>query len=1040
MKAIDVLKDVERFNKTKPTKEEQEYADRLFEIMNLPISVCWAKGESEEIQESRFGNFISKIANETTRQRINAIRKIPSKNYRSSEKCDYTIMGLLGGKFKAQNDASLIKPSLLYVIDLDGVDGTEVQEVYKESITIRPNIRKVLKDYLLCDFITASGGCKLIFRSDFQTTKPKEFQAKWNAFNKEIKAEFNKNGIVLKNLKFDDNVSNLSRGQFISSDADMYFNPMVKKYPVSQLKTTMPKPNIGEPNFTEETVYHPNASSSYPTDITNASYNKIILELIYKYYNQSDELRERFISVLFKDSTRNNMLAIMAALQNSLPQNDAKDIGKRIFKMHPKYNSVVFEKNWKYMNKPQADFSFLLSCAHKAGFDFQTKSNNEVIKQCFEIAKMWKDKTPPKKPDIKINQYLSEKLDEIYKEIKRHSRLMIVSHTGSGKTKFFIKYLRQKYKRKIIFVVPFVTLAKQIEKEGIPTIYDGSNTEIAELPYKDTDIMCATYESVCALNLVLSEKDFDEYLFVIDELHAPLPSVPIRESAVKDMFDMARNFKSVIGLSGTPHNDSIMALSDFLCDFKRVTVDTKDKLIHELYFIPAKNIPQSIFDHTQHYFKGGKNFNKLIGVYYNDKEELKKLHSKWDIEGLENYLITSETKNSRAVSDAVEKERIPSNVRIYASTSAGRDGFSLDNENIEELHIALFQPTADVKQWVSRGRFPNVKKVFIHYEEKMDFRFDNCYSPQYLFERKKKESEMVVEKVNTLDIPYYLKAHGEMPSDKTIDGYINDANNRLYNRRRNLAIKLNEDANSVGIINHGLVYEVIEEIQKAEKTNPLIFASQFIDYGFKYKDYQPIGQEEPKDNWKEAQEFFGRFPIACKDANDYYRNLNKLKSNLSIKKTYEVDDKVAKNIKVIADRIRSFTDAGCNIEDAFRDVVGFKEHATTYMQELNRLKFHGARLKGCFSKYPLFIELDKLIEFGGEYVRVDKIERIVKDAEFFSQAKADKDLGAELRKYYNVLKKRDAKNGNKMKYKILGYVQPKGLPKVDLVKYHKKAS
>ena len=1040
MKAIDVLKDVERFNKTKTTEEEQEYADRLLEIMNLPISVCWAKGESDSIQESRFGNFIYKIANETTKYRINAIRKIPNKNYRSSEKCDYIIMALLSGKFKAQNDASLIKPSLLYVIDLDGIDDADEKAIHSESLTIRTDVQKALKDYLLCDFITPSGGYKLIFRSDYMTTKPQEFQAKWNALNKEIKAEFKKNGIILKNLKFDDNVSNLSRGQFISSDADMYFNPMTKKYPVSQLKPTMPKPNVGEPNFTEETVYHPNASSSYPTDLTNSSYNKVILELIYKYYNRTDELKERFVKSLFKDGKRNNMLAIMAALQNSLPQNEAKDFGKKIFKMHPKYNSVVFEKNWKYMNKPTADFSFLLSCAHKAGFDFQTKSNNEIIKQCFQIAKAWKDKTPPLPPDIWVNQYLSEKLDEIYKEIIRHSRLMIVSPTGSGKSKFFIKYLREKYKRKIIFVVPFVTLAKQIEKAGIPTIYDGSNTEIAELPYKDTDIMCATYESVCALNLVLSEKDFDEYLFVIDELHAPLPSVPIRESAVKDMFDMARNFKSVIGLSGTPHNDSIMALSDFLCDFKRITVDTKDKVIHELYFVPAKNIPQSIFDHTQHYFKGGKNFDKLIGVYYNDKQELKNLHSKWNVEGLENYLITSETKNSPAVSDAVEKERIPSNVRICASTSAGRDGFSLDNENLEELHIALFQPTADVKQWVSRGRFPNVKKVFIHYDRTKDFRFDNCYSPQYLFERKKKESEMVIEKVNTLDIPYHHKVHGEMPSDKKIIKYVNDANSAIYNRRRNLAIKLNKDDKSVGIINHGLVYEVIEEIQEAEKTNPLIFASRLIDYGFEYKDYQPIGQEEPKDNWEKAQEFFDRFPIVCNDAEDYYRNLNKLKSNLSIKKTYEVDDKVAKNIKVIADRIRSFTDTGCNIEDAFRDVVGFPKHSTTYKQELNRLKFHDARLNGSFKNYSLFVELDKLIVFSDEYVKVDEIEKIVRKAEFFSQIDADKDLGAELRKYYNIQTKRDAKNGNKNKYRIMGYVKPKGMPIVDLVKYHKKTA
>ena len=152
---------------------------------------------------------------------------------------------------------------------------------------------------------------------------------------------------------------------------------------------------------------------------------------------------------------------------------------------------------------------------------------------------------------MKLNndETLTDYSKGIVQAIHQNKELLLISPTGTGKTHFTSKELIKHFAGyQIAIFVPLTSIAKQIENDGIPTIYNGSN--YIELNNAiSSPVFAGTYDSANELKIWNPEKPL---ILIVDEYHSMINSVDFRKKAVQAVQNLTKKATKIVYLTATP--------------------------------------------------------------------------------------------------------------------------------------------------------------------------------------------------------------------------------------------------------------------------------------------------------------------------------------------------------------------------------------------------------------------------------------------------------------------------------------------------------
>lgn len=319
-----------------------------------------------------------------------------------------------------------------------------------------------------------------------------------------------------------------------------------------------------------------------------------------------------------------------------------------------------------------------------------------------------------KAPELRIDEYLSEKKDEIFNKIKEHDRLLLISPTGSGKSHLIIDNTDELLKTydRIIFVVPLLSLQSQIDDEWETDL--AVNHKIAtvssDMCQVSKKITC-TYRSFHKITSFLD----NQTLIIFDEFHTFFND----NLAVFDSDYIFRDIRSleqalisdanILALTATPQVfiSRTMGFRSLVVSFnstpykRNVTVSYMTMVMSRIYAVILTKKRLLNKENSQ---------DKKIVVYYKNIDVLNFLFSaiykkKYDSLNLkDNPVITSEKLRDNEsgfnefIEDVFEKDN------IIFTTNAITTGISILNKDVHSVLVFNVTDYNEIIQLTSRFR------------------------------------------------------------------------------------------------------------------------------------------------------------------------------------------------------------------------------------------------------------------------------------------------------------------------------------------------
>lgn len=287
-----------------------------------------------------------------------------------------------------------------------------------------------------------------------------------------------------------------------------------------------------------------------------------------------------------------------------------------------------------------------------------------------------------------INDYLTERLEELTDRIQEEDRLLIHSPTDSGKTYFTIQYAKANPHLKIALLVPTQNLVKNIKLDH-PHLHCGRGSEWAKT-CKPHNFIITTYDSFSFL-----EYKFD--VVFVDEAHLLAGHADFRDVALAPLLNI--NAKTVF-LTGTPEVINRLGYS-------QVSVSKKVTPKHATIYQLKQTVKNQMFEIIRNRDErrltiirvNSKNIIDDIFEMFKDSVNIIKLYS-------DDEKVICENQCEETLED-VRKGKIEDCVEVLLTTSIIDAGISLRVEKDVDCHAlsTMDMPNAiDMVQLYARVR------------------------------------------------------------------------------------------------------------------------------------------------------------------------------------------------------------------------------------------------------------------------------------------------------------------------------------------------
>lgn len=318
--------------------------------------------------------------------------------------------------------------------------------------------------------------------------------------------------------------------------------------------------------------------------------------------------------------------------------------------------------------------------------------------------------------DIRVNQYLEERFDDICDIVLNEDKSILQAPTGSGKSVFSIKLLRKLYNEKkgvYVLACDTVALAEQTAfKNDIQLIYSKTSEEV-KMNIND-GIFVSTYDSL---------KWFKEIDFlIVDEAHQLVNASTFRENAIKTLEEKISVSKTLL-VTATPQY-----MFHFI-DYKKINIGVENRVQNNIKVVDVtkknhkdgKIIENTIklINHLAEKDKKGfiyinsvQTNNEILKYLSTERKDLKvvsintKLKDDENFDdsdyGFGNYDFLNLDENQKVLKSILEKSIIPDDVNVVLTTCLLQNGINILNDNID---FAILDETEETSAIQFAARF-----------------------------------------------------------------------------------------------------------------------------------------------------------------------------------------------------------------------------------------------------------------------------------------------------------------------------------------------
>ena len=334
---------------------------------------------------------------------------------------------------------------------------------------------------------------------------------------------------------------------------------------------------------------------------------------------------------------------------------------------------------------------------------------------------------------LPINDYVSERIENILDSADTHQKIIVSAETGTGKTTAFVKeFHKHRPSKRLIILAPLTAIVDQIKAENNSIIsLTGDSSPSDHTKAKTATLVVATYEQGCKH---LKDHNTFDYV-VIDEVHNLITANSYKSETITNFTYVLESYR-VIGLTGTV-NILFKAIG-----YKLINIKKNSQAKVDVNFIVDNRPPLKIA--LQHL----KNVQGKCILRVNSKEVAKALK----IELIDSHqykkdeilILYSDSiiKNRKDYKHLIAKGEFNKKKRLVITTSLIDEGLSIRQEGFTDVVFieTEYKPMAEsLKQFFARFRNPDQnRKNYFYYKETNNQNIIN-YDPLYDFDKTKKK-------------------------------------------------------------------------------------------------------------------------------------------------------------------------------------------------------------------------------------------------------------------------------------------------------------
>jgi late competence protein required for DNA uptake (superfamily II DNA/RNA helicase) len=368
------------------------------------------------------------------------------------------------------------------------------------------------------------------------------------------------------------------------------------------------------------------------------------------------------------------------------------------------------------------DQSAILQSLNKYGY-FDRKTTNQPLQQ-EPIYQEHLSSLKQANQKIPINRFVSEASCHIIKSIQEHQVTMLMSPTGTGKTRFCLKDLPgSSIQGRIFFAVPLISLREQVsdylDNKTSQILRDGE----ALKQYKRLVVL--SYEKLASILPQLGKQD----LLIIDEVH--LFAQHFRSGATSKILShiKERGTKALL-LSATGHEANCVLSKVFSASFNSIQLESKEKKSFNLNVIKTSNILDSVISSCID--KLNNNSKAKILVYKDDIEDLYELDSKLKEKAVSSLILTSDKKDTEDFKKIFNGLAIPKEPEESVILATGVVSVGVSMPFIDHILVAGKIGTASLIQIADRGRGGQSVEMLISTNKRKAKDLVECFNDTYL--------------------------------------------------------------------------------------------------------------------------------------------------------------------------------------------------------------------------------------------------------------------------------------------------------------------
>ena len=407
--------------------------------------------------------------------------------------------------------------------------------------------------------------------------------------------------------------------------------------------------------------------------------------------------------------------------------------------------SAVYIHFGKDMEKSREYLSRKFKNAQEINIQMTSMINNGYIERKYreDVEKYLFGFNVNKEQILKPGQYLSDVIDIDKLEGRYY---YIQSNTGSGKTEFVKKYLKDKQGE--VFFVQITKALRDGKKQTIED-YTFENWE-----YGLDKTLTKFHMSIDGAVRQLRERasKLNQYTIIVDESHLLEDYINIRESIINEFLTRLKRAGKVIFMSATPKSDIKLFPFEKIC-FTRIQEQDLNIHLHPLKLTGRGSKARVEYEYMTRWIKQRE--NKVI-VFSDKKQEC------WKKYGLLKESVTyfnSSSFNDDGVQAILKDNKLVNQITL----STKYMGCGVEVKHEKEVDIVFFLnegfDNSSIVQSIGRPRSSGgVEKVNVHFFYTTDCKFKGRYKPEDVMFLKNAFDNLVVCENNGLLINV-LAAH-----------------------------------------------------------------------------------------------------------------------------------------------------------------------------------------------------------------------------------------------------------------------------------------